>query len=207
MLDEFPILKSIIEKLKGPLPGESAQKELFPAHRLAIYDQESSWQHAAVLILIYPENNELKTLLIKRPEYDGHHSGQIAFPGGKKEWIDTSLEETALREFKEEVGIGKDIHIIGKLSPLFIPISRFQVLPFVGYIDYTPKPVPEISEVAYTIDVKLKDLLTAEKQKKRMQIGFESYEIPYFNLANETVWGATAMIISEFRHLLKNEQT
>lgn len=98
-------------------------------------------QKSAVLLLLFPDKGSLNLLFIKRAEDGGKHSGQIAFPGGKFEENDNILENTALRETEEEVGIKKeDIKILKSLTSLLIPVSNFSVKPFVGIIDYKPIP-------------------------------------------------------------------
>ncbi len=134
--------------LRESLPGEAAQNKFSPelregpSYAEALEDegeQEDECRSAAVLILLYPDKDHLRTVFMKRNEYDGPHSGQISFPGGMFEKVDLDLEQTALRETEEEIGVdaGK-IDVLGRLTPLFIPVSNFCVTPYVGWITGQP---------------------------------------------------------------------
>ena len=139
------IVKELRSKLKNELPGSTAHKIMKPGGRVLRPENGEDPRQSAVMILIYEKEDEPQIIMIKRAEYDGVHSGQIAFPGGKKEKNDTELIETAFRETFEEVGLRKEnIDIIGKLSPLWIPVSNMCVHPFVGY--YSMKPIFVIQE-------------------------------------------------------------
>ena len=120
--------------LEGPLPGESAQLKMAPTYRGSFPDQKEAIR-AAVLALLYPSGGVAHLVFIKRNEYDGPHSAQVSFPGGAWEEGDDSLEQTAIRETREELGIQDDIEILGALTPLHIPVSNFLVYPFVGWMD------------------------------------------------------------------------
>ena len=135
-------INNLIDKLQEPLPGLDAQFELAHVNRqnITLNSKDTElYKPSAVLILIYPNCTEKASiLLIERTAYNGHHSGQIAFPGGKAEVTDSSLQETALREFFEETGSDKTPIVIGKLTPVYIPVSGFMVQPFVSYIHQKP---------------------------------------------------------------------
>ena len=126
-------------KFKQPLPGTASHLKLAPPNRAKeeLLEKQNyllAARQSAVMVLLYPVDNQLRTAFIKRSEYDGIHSGQIAFPGGKKEKTDQNFEETALRETFEEVGIKSDeIELIGQLSDLFIPPSNFIVTQMVWW--------------------------------------------------------------------------
>jgi 8-oxo-dGTP pyrophosphatase MutT (NUDIX family) len=158
----------------------------------------------AVLILLYEEGNTIKTCFIERTQYDGVHSGQIAFPGGKKE-ADETLEQTALREAEEEIGVNaSDVVILGRLTELYIPPSNFLVHPFVGTIDYKPDFLPQEAEVAEVVEFSVDDLADVRlRGQKKIKLSSGSVvETPYFDLHGKIVWGATAMIISEFLEVI-----
>ena len=125
-------------------------------------------------------------------------------PGGSQE-KNESLEFTAIRETEEEIGINKDtIYIIGKLTKLFVPVSGFCIYPFVGWTNKIPKIKPS-NEVKKVFNVKISELLDRNNEKrKQIVINNKITEIPYFNLRNKEVWGATAMILSEFKKILKS---
>jgi 8-oxo-dGTP pyrophosphatase MutT (NUDIX family) len=194
-------------RLSLPLPGIQAQLKMAHLERRLNYSQRSIPEYArmgAVLILLYEEDDHLKTCFIERTTYDGVHSGQIAFPGGKKEQ-DETLAEAALREAEEEVGVKtSDVMVLGQLTELYIPPSNFLVHPFVGAITYKPDFFPEPAEVAEVVEVNVDDLSDSRfrGEKKITLSNGTTVETPYFNLQGKTVWGATAMIISEFLEVL-----
>jgi 8-oxo-dGTP pyrophosphatase MutT (NUDIX family) len=200
------IIDSIQLRLQQPLPGKEAQVRMAPSLRnYTNIIQNNPPIQSAVLLLLYPRDRELLIAYFKRPEYDGHHSGQIAFPGGKWEEKDNTLQETALRETQEEFGLNPErIKILGKLSPLFIPISNMEVTPFVGYINHSPTFTPQPEEVSYIIEIPLKCIIDNTKKtckvKHRNNIEIET---PMYIFENEEIWGATAMITSEFEEIIK----
>jgi 8-oxo-dGTP pyrophosphatase MutT (NUDIX family) len=171
------------------------------------FNFSESPKRGAVLILIYPDADEAFFPLIKRPVYAGVHSGQIAFPGGKMELEDKDISYTAVREAWEEVGVlPKDVRLLGQISDLFIPASNFLVSPIIGYTERKPDFVPEIKEVDRIIETPLKQLLNLEIRKQKiLEIGGQfKLNTPYFDISNEVVWGATAMILEEFIQVLEN---
>ena len=194
-------------RLSLPLPGIQAQLKMAHLERRLNYSQRNIPSYArmgAVLILLYEEDDYLKTCFIERTAYDGVHSGQIAFPGGKKEEGET-LVQAALREAEEEIGVKQsDINILGQLTELYIPPSNFLVHPFVGAIPYKPEFFREPAEVAEVVEIKIDDLsdVTFRGEKKIKLSSGMMVETPYYNLHGKTVWGATAMIISEFLEVI-----
>lgn len=191
-------------ELAKELPGEVAHSLMMPTVRDDNLKKPSGGPppvKSAVLILFYPdEHNHIKFPLIQRPVYNGAHSAQVSFPGGKKEPQDGSLVETALREAHEEIGIDPEkIEIIGTLSDLFIWVSNFLVTPVVGITDYKPHFVKEESEVESIIEADLYDIINPAKRKEGTLIVREKYKIetPYYDIDNRIVWGATAMMLSE----------
>ena len=201
-MEDSKVLANRIEKLisKG-LPGEKAHAKMLPEGRMATFSY--SHKESAVLLLLYLKSNSWFIILMKRKEYDGHHSGQISFPGGKKNPLDKSLLQTALRETKEETGVDASGSIIaGALSPVHIPVSGFVVHPFIAVLDYPPVFLPDINEVQYLIEVPLNTLIEPSVFKtKKMQIRNTELNVPYFDIQNEVIWGATAMILNEFLDL------
>jgi 8-oxo-dGTP pyrophosphatase MutT (NUDIX family) len=195
-----------IERLKtalqNPLPGEKAQFIMAPQGRINLPHSDKSVS-AAVLILLYPVNEEPWIVFIKRPEYNGFHSGQISFPGGKVEKTDIGLENTALRETFEELGVPvKNVQLIGKLSPLHIPISSFDVQPFVGFTMKKPDWKPDNAEVTYPVESPLKEFLNPDKVLKEIwTLRNVQTEVPFYSIKGEKIWGATAMMMSEFLNL------
>lgn len=195
----------LIRKLLGqPLPGISAQLKMSPQHR-RIPELEQTPQKAGVLLLLYPRNDDLTIIFTKRTTYDGPHSGQISLPGGKIETFDSSIIETALREAHEEIGINpSDVEVLGMLTPLIIPVSNFEVAPVVGYMKKPSDFIIDPSEVDYLIEVSFSHLVDPRivKQKK-MLLHDQMSLIPFYLIDDHEIWGATAMIISEFVELIK----
>ena len=199
-----------IDQLKSvPLGGQKAQFKLAPKLRLS-YDADkikaSNPKRAAVLALFYPnEKNETTFLLTQRASYKGTHSAQISFPGGKIEIEDQTLSETALREANEEVGIFKEeVQIIREITDVYIPPSNFLATPFIGYITQKPSFIIN-EEVASTIEVKVTDLLDdANIDSIEMDTSYmKKIHVPCFRLNNYIVWGATGMMLSEIKEMLK----
>lgn len=199
--------KKLKYRLSLPLPGIEAQLKMAHLERRLNLSHLKIPVYArmgAVLILLYEENGVVRTCFIERTAYDGVHSGQIAFPGGKKE-PDETLEQTALREAEEEIGVNRaDIHVLGQLTELYIPPSNFLVHPFVGAIAYKPVFMPEPAEVAEVVEINVDDLGDARfrGEKKITLSSGNTVQTPFYELGGKTVWGATAMIISEFLEVM-----
>ena len=161
----------------------------------------------AVLILFYPKNNRIMTLLMRRPDYDGTHAGQISFPGGKFEEADADLSRTAIRETQEETGTdGSGIEVIGKLTDLYIPPSNFHVHPFVGCASQALTFSPDPAEVAELFEIDIAELLDKNSVKTMPRFNKtlnKEVDTPYFEIRGNVVWGATAMMIAELREILK----
>ena len=207
---KFELFLKHIETLKNTkLPGIEAQFKLAPKLRLnynAKKIKANDPKIAAVLALFYPnQNNEVTLLLTKRANYNGTHSGQISFPGGKVEQSDLNLKQTALRETYEEVGIiDEDIEVIREFTEVYIPPSNFLVTPFIGII-YN-KPVLKVnSEVAKIIEVPFSKLIdeTSIGSIKITNSYMKETSVPCFKIDDSIIWGATAMILSEIREVLK----
>jgi 8-oxo-dGTP pyrophosphatase MutT (NUDIX family) len=207
---KFSQFKNKIASLKTiSLGGLNEQFRLAPSLRLK-YDADkvkaSNPRKAAVLALFYPNEKEETTfILIERARYKGTHSAQISFPGGKIDVSDTNLQATALREAFEEVGVlSKSIKVIRELTDVYIPPSNFLATPFMAYSEDKPKFITNY-EVENTIEVLLKDLLN-ESSLTTVNLTtsyMENTDVPCFKLNNYVVWGATAMILSEIKELLK----
>jgi len=202
-------IASISEALSRPLPGMQAQLRMSSMKRiqeLAGTVSTSKAKPSSVLLLFYPIGNDIYTIFIQRPDYEGVHSGQISLPGGKREPDDSNLTETALRESYEEVGIiPEKIRILGKLSDLYIPPSRFLVSPFVGYSTQRPDFIIDPSEVDEIIEIKIRDLFSdtaLQVTKHRIGLGIH-IKAPAFVVNGYVIWGATAMILSEFKEMIK----
>ena len=194
------------EILSSKLPGEQAQLMMAPTIR-GVFRHDTDPARAAVLILIYPSGSTTNLVFIKRNEYDGPHSAQVSFPGGAWEQGDRSLEDTAIRETREELGISDHIEILGSLTELHIPISNFLVSPFVGCTAGKPVFHPDISEVQFVIESPLKVLLDPRNMDSERFFRHDQFiEAPFYRAGEEKIWGATAMILSEFLQLASSLQ-
>jgi 8-oxo-dGTP pyrophosphatase MutT (NUDIX family) len=204
-VDFFTSLES---KFKKTLPGVKAQELLSPFLRNPSFElslENENTKKSAVLLLIHPIKDELHIAFIKRQIYNGVHSGQISLPGGKYEIEDIDLKSTALREANEEIGVNKiDIKIIGELTPLYIPISNIKVFPFVGFTLNKQSFEINKNEVLELINVSLSSLLEKNNYKRTIikENGID-IDIIYFDAKGNYIWGATAMILSEFVEILK----
>lgn len=156
----------------------------------------------AVLLLLYPgPDGAINFPLIKRPDYTGAHSGQVSFPGGKAEPGETIIE-TALREAQEEVGVNpKDVNVLGILSEFFVMPSNFIVTPVVGYMTKRPDFVPDKIEVVRILEGDIRRLMPDEAITTSEIVVAKTVKLraPHFLIDNEIVWGATAMMLNEFR--------
>jgi 8-oxo-dGTP pyrophosphatase MutT (NUDIX family) len=192
------------QRLQEPLPGIEAQLKLVPAYRAELLKMKKTDKQArqsAVMIMLFPKDGEVHTTFIQRNVYDGVHSGQIAFPGGRYEKTDPTLEFTALRETQEEVGVPMDaIKTIGSLTKIYIPPSNFDVLPVVGYLNAKPDLVPDPSEVSGVFTVSLKHLVNPEScQLSPISLANGmKLDVPCYMANGHIIWGATSMILSEF---------
>ena len=197
------------QALLQPLPGVEAQLNL--AHPARTLDVPAGVEprSAGVLVLLYIAQGQLHFPLIERTSHNARdkHRGQISLPGGKHETQDASLTATALREAEEEIGVvASSVTVLGQLSSLYIPVSNFEVVPTVGLVDSAPTWIPEAAEVERVIEAPVTHLYADGAVKHTdmpMSAGVRLRRVPYFDLAGEVVWGATAMILSELRQVLQ----
>ena len=189
------------------LPGWEAQQIMSPKPDLDRQKFElNNYRKAAALILLYLEDNKLFLPAIKRTQDGGVHGGQISLPGGQIESTDASSMITAMRETEEEIGIPrKDVVIIRALTDVYIPPSNFLVTPFVGFVPEKPTWKPSQREVDYVVEISFADLLDERNvQYTRKKMHHVEYTIPYYFINNEKIWGATAMILSEFIAIMRH---
>lgn len=206
---DFSTLCNKLSKIdSNNLPGEESQFKMIPSIRPNLnWDKihKSNPTKASVLLLVYPFNNDdCKFVLIQRNEYNGAHSAQISLPGGKHEGNE-SREQTALRETYEEIGVdANQIELISPLSKVWVSPSKFLVTPFVGIATEKPQFEKDNFEVAEIIEVKLSEFLKDEciSTSTVNSSYVKNLIVPSFNLNNKIVWGATAMILSEFRDII-----
>lgn len=207
-LTHFEELVPKIEKIA--LPGIDAQFKLAPEIRKklgkSINVEERNPRQAAVLALLFPDEcNEIQMVFILRKSYQGVHSNQIGFPGGKIEKEDGSLEVAALRETHEEIGVSaKNITVLKELTNVYIPPSNFLVTPFLGLVYQRPQYILEEKEVERIIEIPLKQVLSDDFiSTKTITTSYATnLEVPVFKFQDEVIWGATAMMLSEIKDLL-----
>jgi 8-oxo-dGTP pyrophosphatase MutT (NUDIX family) len=198
------------EALQDELPGFLAHQKMLPPGRAlkAGPDGSSSTKMSSVLVLLFPDGERVFTCLMKRPSTMKHHPGQISFPGGKVEKDDLSAEMTALREAQEEVGIDSSkIQVIGKLSDLYVEVSRFTIQPFLAWTDFKPDFKPEAGEVEELILFPVSDFIFEETiLETEIQTSIGLLTVKYFPCSEGKIWGATAMILSELIEILRNQE-
>ena len=197
------MIDKIRHKLSQTLPGRIAQLKMAPALRQHYKGAPDDATVACVLVLLFPKNDNWHFTLIQRVSHKkDRHSGQISFPGGRLEEDDKSLLAGALREAEEEVGVARDeINVLGKLTQLYIPVSNFLVHPFVGFLEKMPEFVSQPSEVDSILEIPVAELNKKENKKTRDISGGRNIilkNVPYFDFEGKVVWGATAMMLSEF---------
>ena len=201
------LVKLLEERLKEPLPGSSAhlltkvQSEIefnFP-------DSTENAKKASVLILLFPDSNNIHFFLTQRTLSVEHHKGQISLPGGTCEKNEKTIN-TALRETEEEIGVDKnEVEIIGELTPFFTPTSGFIVHPFIGWCNRRPKTNKQTDEVHTLFSASLSQLLNdqiLELENWNLR-GYET-KVPFYNFDGHKVWGVTAAILSEFKLILND---
>ena len=203
---ESLFIKNLSNRLSKDLPGKSAHDTMMVTPRLPFpkINLVKKGIPASVLILLFPKNNQWHFFLTKRTNTVNHHKGQISLTGGVVE-TGESLEGAALRETHEEIGVDKkNIHLIGSLSSFYIPVSGFEMFPFIGWVKTEPETSIHDKEVDRIFSSSIPEFMLdkTQKTKKDTLKGFP-VNIPYFDMSGETVWGATSMILAEFKLILK----
>ena len=203
--------RDLIKKIQeAELLGENAHMIYSPPYRpLFSYDEilAKNPKFAAVNIVLYLKDNEWYfPLMVRSTNERDRHSGQISLPGGKREESDRTFEETAKRETSEEMGIGEHyIRIIREMSPIYIPPSNFYVHSFISYTKKNPHFFLQETEAVELIEFPIASLLGLPDQPKMLVLpSTRGHEVPVIDFNGYIVWGATAMILSEFSNLLKN---
>lgn len=207
-MDSNDFLKKVksVQKLPGVIAHQKIIPDGRPLLRAEVKDLEN-YRFASVGIVCWPNtNNEIEFLLIERPEYEGAHSGQMAFPGGKEEVEDVDLFATAIREIFEEVGISllKGDQLL-QMTEIIIPVSQFIVQPYLFYIDQLPVMTLDKREVKDVFSISLSELLHEDTLKTttiNLSNNIKLKNSLYFDLENKIVWGATALILSELKDIL-----
>ena len=201
MNDFTTFIEKLSFRLQKPLPGKDAHDKMASESRLKLKmpSPNERTRESAVLILFYPSENQIFIPLILRPQYDGVHGGQMAFPGGRAEKEDENLVRTAMREAQEEIGVRlTDIKVMGQLTKLYIPPSNFFVQPVIGFMNHRPDFYPDAREVDQVMEVALQEIINPEIiGRKILAVRGLEIDAPFYQIQNHTVWGATAMMISE----------
>ena len=207
---EYSFFLNLLTNLKEiSLPGSVAHSLLAPPKRMdqvrSIQKTSTKIKKAAVLLLLYPNaKDKVSFVLTRRKVYNGVHSGQISFPGGKPEKSDDNLWATALRETYEEIGVSLDlIKHLRSLTELYVPPSNSLIIPYVGYSEKSCVFKPDPSEVDDILEISLQDLISkTPKITKQPTSSWGTINVPSYVFEHHEVWGATAMILSEFKMLL-----
>lgn len=185
--------------LQDPLPGAEAQWKMAPAGRIREFPDTDLYRLSAVMVLLVPTPNHVSMVLTLRAEYPGVHSGQISFPGGKFEPGEMDPVDVALREAREEIGLNVEtVSILGRLSPLPIPVSKMWVYPVVGWVPQPQQWIRDEREVQQVLEIPLHHFMLQQYRGTMVRnVGQHPIEVPAFTMVDVPIWGATSMIISE----------
>lgn len=200
----------LIRQFEKELPGEQSHLSFMPVRGSSMEQIRKgiTFRDAAVaIILFHNAENKLCTIVTQRQQYDGSHSGQISFPGGKKEPEDANLMETAVRECYEEIGVhAGDFELLKELTPLFVPVSKFLITPYVFYAHHhTFDYLPSEREVAAIYELDLQELYQPESLVHidlMLSSQFTMKQVPHFKQGEILIWGATALILNELKDIL-----
>lgn len=211
MISGTEIINKLQTALQLPLPGEKARALMSPPYRPNLNLEQilaNDPKIGGVMLLLYQKAGELHIVFTQRRAYDGVHGGQMSFPGGKKDLVDTDTIQTALRETQEEIGIPpSQIEVIGKLSELYIPPSNFLVYPVVGFAKKETTFIPQEKEVEKIVEIPLS--FFQQEVNINLQTEIKLYNgttvrVPAYTYQQHIIWGATAIMLSEFMYIYKH---
>lgn len=203
-------LNRLRDRLTRPLPGLDAQLRMAPSPRVG-WDPlkfPEGARDGAALLLVYPHDDTLQLALTVRGSGLRNHTGQVSLPGGRVDDGET-FEQAALREAEEEVGVDpRAVDVVGRLTPLHIPVSGYLLHPVVGFTTMRPAFQRAEWEVARIIEAPISLLSDPRMVKREMRTRTVSgqtidVDVPYFDIDGEKVWGATAMVLAEFGALVE----
>ena len=204
----YKLFSNLKENLQRPLPGLEAQLKMVtdPRPGNMVYTEVlDSSKTAGVLVLLYFKGTQSFIVLTRRTDLVEHHQAQISFPGGRQEEGET-LEQTALRETCEELGISSsEIQILGPLTPLYIPPTNYCIYPLVARLQKLPQFKPSPYEVAEVLELPLRHLIDPHTRKKEIwTLRGKKVQVPFYYFKGHKIWGATAMVLAEFVEILKS---
>jgi 8-oxo-dGTP pyrophosphatase MutT (NUDIX family) len=185
--------------VRAALPDEDLTTSE-PVTRLEV----ESGSPAGVLLPLFEESDEARIVLTRRAAHLRSHTGEVAFPGGRLEPGEEPVA-AALRETQEEIGLDpREVEILGELAPLTTMSSGSRITPFVGVVGRRPRLVPNPAEVDRVFDVSLAELIShgVYREERWDMRGLRDRPMHFFELEEETVWGATARILVELLELV-----
>ncbi len=188
------------KQLEKGLPGRASHSKMLPPGRvLEVPSEQLHYHESAVLILLFPYQQQIQICLIRRPGTMKNHAGQIAFPGGKREKEDKDLVHTALREAYEEIGVpGESVGVIGELSNVYVQVSAFLIKPVLGWLNEKPAVKIDSAEVDEVIFISLGDLADhGNRCERMMETRTGIISAPGYEIDGSFIWGATAMMLAE----------
>jgi 8-oxo-dGTP pyrophosphatase MutT (NUDIX family) len=208
-MQDDSFIERLTERHKQGLPGRNYQLKMAAMLKRSILDAPPTARKAAVLMLLLQKNGEWHIVLTERTGNERDpHSRQISFPGGSVELSDVDLTATALRETHEEIGVEPTvIQVIGAMTDVYIPVSNFHVQPILAWTKGTPQYKRQETEVKQVIETPLSVLKNAANWKVkdiRISETQELKNVPYFDVDDKHVWGATAMMLAEFLEILRD---
>lgn len=195
----------IARLLKKELPGQRSHRKMLPPGRNLVVSRQELDQirYSSVLLLLFPEQGQLYTCLTKRNASMKHHPGQISFPGGRIEEGE-SPEVTALREAQEEIGVSPlEVSILGRLSELYVSVSKYMIFPYVGWMSRRPEFRLNEAEAEQLLLLSLDPALMKPQTRTIRTSSAGTVDVPCYPLGKEVIWGATAMILTEFFDLVR----